>query len=97
MHNPRTRFQFSFLSIVSGAVGFLLVVYIGLIAVIMSYASMTVESAQRVKEDKSAVAVLESKYLSAITDITNIDYAASGYTQPIAKIFVAGKSPTALR
>ena len=60
MHNLRTHFSFSLLSLVSGAVAILVVAYIGLIAVVMSYAALTVEFSQSVRNDEAAVAVLES-------------------------------------
>ncbi len=98
MSNFHSRFfSFSFLSLSSGAVGALFVVYIGLIAVIMSYAVFTVEFSQSVKNDEAAVALLESQYLASVARVTNTDYRAEGYAAPIAQIFVPAKSVTALR
>lgn len=89
--------SFSFLSVCYGAVGALLVVYIGLIAVVMSYAALTVEFSQSVKNDEAAVATLESQYLAGVASITNTDYAAEGYAKPVAQAYVRAKSGTALR
>lgn len=97
MHNPRFHLPFSFLSFCSGAVGVLLVAYIGLIAVVMSYAALTVEFSQSVKNDEATVAVLEAKYLASVAHITSTDYLAEGYAKPIAQIFVRAESVTALR
>lgn len=80
-----------------GVVGVLLVAYIGLIAVVMSYAALTIEFSQSVKNDEAAVASLESQYLATVARTTTTDYLAEGYAPPIAKIFVPAKSVTALR
>jgi hypothetical protein len=93
MHNIRLPL----LPFVSGAVGILLVAYIGLIAVVVSYAALTVEFSQSVKNDEAAVAVLEAQYLASVSRITNTDYLAEGYTAPAAQLFVPARSVTALR
>lgn len=97
MHNLRAYFPFSAVSVCSGAVGVLAVVYIGLIAVVMSYAALTVGFSQSVKNDEAALAVLESQYLTSIASIEGVDYRAIGYAAPTAKIFVPATSMTALR
>ena len=79
------------------AVAVLAVTYVGLIAVAMSYAALTVEFSQSVRNDETTVAMLEGQYLSAVADITKIDYVAAGYTAPNIKVFVPAKSVTALR
>ncbi len=85
------------MSLCLGVVAVLAVAYLGLIAVIMSYATLTVEFSQSVRNDETAVAMLEGQYLSMMADITKTDYTAAGYTAPSAKIFVPTKSVTALR
>lgn len=97
MYNLRARFPFSFFSLCTGAVGVLLVSYIGLIAVVMSYAALTVEFSQSVKQDEAVVAVLENQYLASVARITSTDYLTQGYTKPTAQIFIAAQSVTALR
>lgn len=97
MFDLRTRLPFSILSLCYGAVGTLLVAYIGLIAVVMSYAALTVEFSQSVKQDESTVAVLESEYLSGVAHLTTIDYLAEGYAKPVTQVFVRAASMTALR
>ncbi|MDD3531159.1 MAG: hypothetical protein PHV99_01005 [Candidatus Pacebacteria bacterium] len=97
MHNIRDHIPFSALSLCYGVVGVLLVSYIGLIAVVMSYAAFTVEFSQSVKNDEAAVAVLEGQYLAGVAHLTNIDYAALGYAKPVQKVFVREESVTALR
>lgn len=89
--------SFSALALCSGAVGILLVVYIGLIAIVMSYAALTVEFSQSVRSDESTVATLESEYLADVAGITNTNYIAAGYAIPIAEVFVQAQSATALR
>lgn len=97
MHNSRINFSFSFLSFSCGIVGALFVAYIGLIAVVMSYAALTVEFSQSVRNDEAAVAVLESRYLDSLARITEMNYVERGYAKPSVTEFVRAKSVTALR
>lgn len=97
MHNFRPHLPFSPLSLCGGAVGVLLVAYIGLIAVVMSYATITVEFSQSVKNDEAAVATLEGQYLAGIVHITGTNYSEEGYAKPSTKVFVRAASVTALR
>lgn len=97
MYNFRFHFPFSLVSLCTGTVGFLAVVYIGLIAVVMSYAALTVEFSQSVKNTEASVAVLESQYLGSVARIESLDYRTVGYVQPSTKIFVPATSVTALR
>lgn len=90
-------FRFSPVALASGIVGVLALAYIGLIAVVMSSAALTVSFSQSVKNDEAAVAVLESRYLMAVSDITNTDYLAAGYVAPPVTLFVPAESATALR
>lgn len=84
-------------SLAAGLVAVLAVVYIGMIALVMSYAALTVEFSQSVKNDEADLAVLESHYLASISHIQTIDYHALGYARPAAQIFVPATSMTALR
>ena len=97
MRNFRLSLPFSFLTLCSGTVAALGVVYIALIAVVMGYAAMTVSFAQSVKNDQAAVATLESRYLASVASIESVDYRALGYATPDARLFVPGQSVTALR
>lgn len=97
MHNLRRYFPFSFLSTCFGTVAVLAVTYIGLIAVVMSYATLTVEFSQSVKNGQASVAVLESQYLVGVASIEGLDYRTLGYAAPREKIFVPAASMTALR
>jgi len=97
MHNFRSHFQFSLTALCSGVIAVLAVAYVGLIAVVIGYAALTIEFSQSVKNDESVVAALEGQYLSTVAHITSTDYVAAGYALPIAKIFVPVKSVTALR
>lgn len=97
MLNVRSHIPFSPLSLCYGIVGILLVAYIGLIAVVMSSAVLTVEFSQSVKNDEAAVAVLEGQYLATVARITDADYVAEGYAKPLNKVFVRAESITALR
>lgn len=91
------RFPYSAVSLSTGAVAVLAIAYIGLIAVVMTYAALTVEFSQSVRNAETAVAKLEKQYLATMARITKMDYAAAGYAAPDAKIFVPAKSVTALR
>ncbi len=97
MRNFRFHLPFSPTAICFGTVAVLAVTYIGLIAVVMSYAALTIEFSQSVKNDKSTVAVLEEQYLSAIADMMDTNYVTAGYALPVVEIFVPAKSVTALR
>ena len=97
MHNPHSRTPYFLTTFCFGILAILAVAYVGLIAVVMSYAALTIEFSQSVRNDESKVAALEGQYLSSVVQITNTDYAAAGYAPPIAKIFVPAKSVTALR
>ena len=89
--------SFSLLPFCVGAIALLSVAYIGLIAIVMSYAALTIEFSQSARDGESAVAVLEGRYLEAVGRITATDYLAEGYTLPVKKTFVKAKSATALR
>ena len=97
MLSSRLHFPFSVVSLSLGAVMVLAVVYIGLIAVVMSYAALTVEFSQSVRNNEAVVGMLEAEYLAVVANITNIDYVAAGYVAPHTKTFVPAKSVTALR
>ena len=97
MHNSSFHFPFSPTALCSGVVAILAVSYIGLIAVVMSYAALTIEFSQSVKSDEAVVATLEGQYLSSVANVTSVDYSADGYAAPVAEIFVPAKSVTALR
>ena len=88
---------YSITTVCSGAVAILAVAYLGLIAVVMSYAALTIEFSQSVRDDESAIAKLEGQYLASVARVTAVDYAAVGYVLPAAKTFVPAKSATALR
>ena len=97
MRSLSARLPYSVTSLCLGMVAVLSVAYIGLIATVMTYAALTVEFSQSVRNSETAVAALEKQYLSAMSHITKTDYAAAGYAAPSAKTFVPAKSGTALR
>lgn len=97
MRNFFSHLSFSPVSICTGLVATLVVVYIGLIAIVMSYAALTIEFSQSVKNNEASVAGLEKQYLTTVAHITTMDYTAAGYELPLAKIFVKKKSATVLR
>lgn len=97
MHSSSLHLPFSFVSLATGTVAVLAVVYIGLIAVVMSYAALTVEFSQSVKNDEASLAILEGQYLASMAHIESLDYRTAGYAAPLAKKFVPASSMTALR
>ncbi|MHB1163051.1 MAG: hypothetical protein ACYCZZ_00755 [Minisyncoccota bacterium] len=97
MLNLRFHSPFSFVSLCVGTVAVLAVTYIALIAVVVSYATLTVEFSQSVKNDEASVAVLESQYLTSVAQVQSLDYRTLGYAAPSAQIFVPAASMTALR
>ena len=98
MRNSRLYFSsVSTVSLCVTTIGVFAVAYIGLIAVVMSYATLTVSFSQSMKNDEAIVAVLESEYLAHIAAIESLDYHTAGYMTPVAETFVPTKSMTALR
>ena len=92
-----SHFPFSLLSFCSGTVAVLAVSYIGLIAVVMSYAALTVEFSQSVRNDEAVVAILEKQYITTMTHITGTNYTAMGYAKPLVEVFVLAKNVATLR
>lgn len=98
MRNFRTHLpSVSLVSICLGAIGICAVVYIGLIATVMTSATVTIGFSQSMKNDEAVVAELEAKYLASIATIQTIDYHLAGYVVPSTQIFVPTESVTALR
>ena len=97
MRNFYSRLPVSIPTFCSGIAVVLMVTYVGLIAVVMSYAAMTIEFSQSVRNDEAVVATLEAQYLSTVARITTSDYTTAGYARPLTKVFVPAKSATALR
>jgi hypothetical protein len=97
MHKLRTYFPYSIVSVCYGAVATLGTVYIGLIAVVMSYAALTVEFSQSVRNDEASIAALEARYLATVAEITSTDYTIAGYAKPVSLSYVSKQGPTALR
>ena len=66
----------------------LIVMYLALIAFVMSYAALTVEFSQSVRNDEASVGVLEGQYLAQVSAVTDTNPAALGYAKPVAEVFV---------
>lgn len=94
---PSIALPYSPRSLATALVALLTVVYIALIAVVMSYATLTVEFAESVRNGEAEVATLEAEYLAMVSAISTSDYRAAGYVKPSAKTFVAAERGTALR
>jgi hypothetical protein len=75
----------------------LAVAYVALIATVMSYATMTVGFSQSLRDDEAQIASLESRYLADVSSVTATNYAAEGYTKPVAELYVPKAPETALR
>lgn len=97
MRNFQFHLPYSVVTMCYGTVGVLMVTYIGLIAVVMTYATITMEFSQSMKNDEAAIALLESHYLSGVAHVESLDYRTVGYTVPMVKMFVPATSVTALR
>ena len=91
------RLPFSSVALTLALVVTLGVAYIALIAVVMSYAALTVEFAQSVRSDEAVIATLEARYLGTVSAITDTDYPATGYTKPAVLVYVPKAPVTALR
>lgn len=97
MFNILPRPSFSPLSICTGTLALVGVSYIALIAVVMSYAALTIEFSQSVRNDQATVAALEAEYLATVAAVTHTDYVALGYAKPTARVYVPTARVTALR
>jgi hypothetical protein len=91
------RLPFSPVQMLIGIALLLMLTYVALIAIVTSYAALTVSFSQSVRNDEASVATLESTYLNKVAELTNTDYTAMGYTKPVASLFVPGAPTTALR
>lgn len=97
MHNFTPAKPLSPVAVAAGSLSVLALVYIGLIAVVMSYAALTVEFSQSVRTEEAAIARLEADYLGRVAAITTTDYTALGYTKPVLQVYVPAANVTALR
>lgn len=78
-------------------VALLVIMYIALIAIVMSYAAHRMQFSQSIHNDEATVATLEARYLAAVGEITSTDYRALGYAKPTVQQYVPAKRTTALR
>lgn len=97
MSSLRHRLPFSPRSLAWSLVGALSVVYMGLIALIMSSAVLTIEFSHSIKNSESAIAALEARYLASVAEIAGADYRSVGYAIPSAAHFVEAENVAALR
>ena len=97
MYRSAPHFSCSPVTFSGGAVACLALVYMTLIAVVMSYVALTIEFSQSVRNDEATVSALESQYLSRVAHLTATDVAAAGYAKPSSEIYVPAESVTALR
>ena len=91
------RMPFSPVKAAAILVAGLVICYIGLIAVVMSYAASTVAFSQEVRSDEAQVAQLEARYLAQVQTITSTDYTALGYAKPVSIAYVSRTQATAMR
>lgn len=77
-----------FVPALSFIAGVLLVSYIALIATIMVYGTLQMQFAQRVRDTSAHVGVLESQYLSLITQINKTNPSTLGFTKPVSIAYV---------
>lgn len=91
------RLPFSPVSVCIGITLSLVLSYGALMAVVMSYAALTVEFAQEVRNTEASVAALEAEYLQSVKLINQSDFTRMGYAKPLSQTFVAQASVTALR
>ncbi len=80
--------QLPFVPALSFIAGILLVSYLALLAFIMVYGTLQMQFAQRVRDTSAQVGVLESQYLSLITQINKSDPSTLGFTKPVAIAYV---------
>jgi hypothetical protein len=97
MYKVRSILPFSLFTASCWAACICAVVYIGLMATVMTYAALTIEFSQSVKNDEATVATLEGRYLTEVSRIQSLDYRTIGYVVPTEKYFVPAANMTALR
>ncbi len=97
MRSLQFNFPFRALPFCYAVIGVLLLCYLATVAMVMSYAALTIEFTQSVRNDTSVVALLEKQYLAEVAGITSVDYGREGYAKPQVKLFVRAKSGTALK
>ena len=93
---PRLFNRLSLVPLAAGLTISLALTYVGLIAVVMSYATLHVEFTQEVRSDEASIAALEASYLATLSSLTATDYRSLGYEKPLSKRFVTGVGATAL-
>ncbi|HFC10774.1 hypothetical protein MNBD_CPR01-373 [hydrothermal vent metagenome] len=71
-------------------VGFLLVGYIGLLATVMTYGVLQMQSAEAMRDMSAKVATLDAEYFSTISTINKTDLSAQDFVKPISVAYVEG-------
>ncbi len=71
----------------------MLLVYIGLLAFVMSYGVVSMRSAQIVQDTRARISTLETSYLSKISEINYMQPQASGFERPIHVGYVVDTLP----
>jgi hypothetical protein len=87
--------KFPAVTLLVGLNALFVLLYVGIMAIVMSYATMQIEFAQSVRTDEASVAMLESSYLTAVDQVTQVNYLGQGYGKPTAELFVTSAAQTA--
>lgn len=87
-HSISAVAEFPFIPTLSFIAGVLLVSYLAMLAFIMVYGTLQMQFAQRVRDTSAQVGVLESQYLSLVTQINKTDPSTLGFTKPVAIAYV---------
>lgn len=77
----------------AAAAGLLAIVYVGMLAVAMTYGVLQIQAAQTVRDTSAAVGNLETTYLSVITTINNVNPVSLGFSKPSTVAYVTGSRP----
>ncbi len=67
--------------ILSVVVGILLITYVGLLAFIMTYGAIQMQSAEALRDTRAHVATLDTKYFNMIASINQTDPATLGFVK----------------
>ncbi len=93
MHNSHSlskTLPVPFIPTLAAVAAALVIAYIGLLAIVMTYGALQMQSAQALRDTSATVGVLETKYLADITEINNTNPEVSGFTKPLTIAYVTG-------
>ncbi len=89
-HSITQVLPIQFIPTLATVAGALLIAYVGLLAIVMTSGALQMQAAQTLHNTSATVGVLETKYLSIITNINSISPTELGFTTPTTIAYVTG-------